>query len=180
MAWGTPLTAVANTALNASQWNASVRDNLLETAPAKASAAGQWFVSTAANSITQRSIAAAEVLTLQTTTTTGSYLNLTTDGPLIAVATSTQALVSITARMEHSAAAGQCYASYDITGATTLAANDNRALITELGAGNTARATITNLHTGLNAGTNTFHMQYKIITAGTGTFEYRKIHVMGM
>jgi len=39
MAWFTPLAGVSTATLTAAQWNASVRDNLLETAPAKATSA---------------------------------------------------------------------------------------------------------------------------------------------
>lgn len=51
MAWSAPATAVANTFLTAAFWNTQVRDNLLETAPAKAAAAGDSFYATAANAI---------------------------------------------------------------------------------------------------------------------------------
>jgi hypothetical protein len=183
MAWSTPLTAVANTALNASQWNASVRDNLNVTAVGQATTAGRWFIATGTTALAERAITSAEVLTLQTTTTTGSYLNLTTDGPIVStVQTGTQAIVMITARMEHSVANGQTWASYDVSGATTSASSDNRSLTSEGVAAGHLRATATNLHTGLTAGGggNTFHMQYKIATAGTGTFEYRKIIVMAL
>lgn len=51
MAWTAPATAVANTFLTAAFWNTQVRDNLLETAPAKAAVAGDTFYATAANAI---------------------------------------------------------------------------------------------------------------------------------
>jgi hypothetical protein len=51
MAWTAPGTAVGNTLLTAAFWNTHVRDNLLETAPAKATAAGQLFQATAPNAI---------------------------------------------------------------------------------------------------------------------------------
>ena len=61
MAWTTPLTAVSNTALTAAQWNASVRDNLLMTAPALATTTGRHFVSTGANTIAERAISSNSV-----------------------------------------------------------------------------------------------------------------------
>ena len=54
MAWSAPMTAVSGSVLTAAQFNTYVRDNLNETAPAKATAAGQIFVSTAANAIAAR------------------------------------------------------------------------------------------------------------------------------
>ena len=54
MAWSAPMTAVANTVFTAAQFNQHVRDNLNETAPAKATASGGYFVATGVNAIAQR------------------------------------------------------------------------------------------------------------------------------
>lgn len=51
MAWTAPGTAVGNTLLTAAFWNTHVRDNMLETAPAKATQAGQIFHATGPNVI---------------------------------------------------------------------------------------------------------------------------------
>lgn len=56
MAWTTPLTAVSGSILTAAQWNASVRDNLNETAPAKATTADRMFVTTGPNALQQNVI----------------------------------------------------------------------------------------------------------------------------
>lgn len=56
MAWSTPITAVSGTILTAAQWNTHVRDNLLETMPAKATTADRMFVTTGPNSIAQNVI----------------------------------------------------------------------------------------------------------------------------
>ena len=68
MVWSTPLTAVANTPLTAAQWNASVRDNFNETAPAKATVGGRIFASTGPNTIAEREVLADVVETAETTT----------------------------------------------------------------------------------------------------------------
>lgn len=51
MAWTAPRTFVTDEVVSASQLNAHVRDNMLETAPAKAAAAGDLFQASAANAI---------------------------------------------------------------------------------------------------------------------------------
>lgn len=51
MSWTAPRTWVTSEVISAAIMNTHVRDNLLETAPAKASAAGQMVFSTAANAI---------------------------------------------------------------------------------------------------------------------------------
>jgi len=86
MSWTAPLTAVATASLSAAQWNASVRDNLLETAPAKATAAGQVFVATAANAIAARTPSSNLITTIETTTSTTSGV-LPTAGPSVSVVT---------------------------------------------------------------------------------------------
>src|SRR6266568_2548959 len=105
MAWTTPLTAVANATLTAAQWNASVRDNLNMTAPALASAAGQIFASTAANTIAVRVPTGAYVSNLGTDAST-SYGDLTSAGPAVTVATGAKAIVAIACGLWNSASTG--------------------------------------------------------------------------
>src|SRR3546814_19340432 len=76
MAWTAPMTAVANTVFTAAQFNQHVRDNLNETAPAKATAAGGYFVATGVNAIAQR-IADGNTDTNTGTTTSTTYTDLT-------------------------------------------------------------------------------------------------------
>ena len=51
MAWTAPATVITGDLLTAALWNAQVRDDMLETAPAKATAAGDTFYATAANAL---------------------------------------------------------------------------------------------------------------------------------
>src|SRR4030095_870208 len=183
MAWSTPLTAVANAALNAAQWNASVRDNLNETAVAKATTpsagTGKWFVSESTNLIRERVIDEDTVATSQTLGTAGSYLSLATNGPILStVTTGIAALVHVSASCANSAITDN-FVCAEVTGATTMVAADARALRVRThvaGAGNLSRGTATNLLS-LTAGSNTFRMLYKV-TAITGTFVDRNLIVM--
>ena len=135
MAWTAPMTAVAGNTLTAAQWNTHVRDNLLETAPAKATAAGRIFVTTAANAIAERVVDSETVATSQTTTST-SYTDLATTGPAVTVTTGARALVFYGAEMENTTSTALSAASVAVSGATTDAASDARWIMCE-----SARAT---------------------------------------
>jgi len=119
----------------------------------------------------------ARVITLETTAST-SYVDLTTTGPSVTVTTPSTALVFIGAQMSNTAA-GQCYAALDISGATTVAAADDFAIISDE---QTTTAEVFNMGkafriTGLTPGSNTFKMKYHVQT-GTGSFSRREIIVI--
>jgi hypothetical protein len=175
MAWSTPLTAVANAALTAAQWNASVRDNLLETAVAKASAATGYYVATGVNTLGERFAAGDNVDTVETTVST-TYTNLATNGPVVTVTSGTAMLVLINAQQENNTANQPSRTSFEHTGATVSAATDSRAIITQNAAGNVISAARCALQ-GVTAGSNTVRMQYRV-GANTGTFAFRRIIVM--
>ena len=59
MAWTAPQTWTVGQVVTASDMNTDVRDNMLETAPAKAAAAGDMFYATAVNAITNLGIGTA-------------------------------------------------------------------------------------------------------------------------
>src|SRR4030095_4119647 len=184
MAWSTPLTAVANAALNAAQWNASVRDNLNETAVAKATTpsagTGKWFVSESTNLIRERVIDEDTVATSQTLGTASSYLSLATNGPILStVTTGIAALVHVSADVANSVISTDNFVCAEVTGATTMVAADARALRTHqyvAGATRLHRRSVTNLLS-LTAGSNTFRVLYKV-SAITGTFANRNLIVM--
>lgn len=184
MAWSTPLTAVVNAALNASQWNASVRDNLAETAAARATApaagVGRWFISTGTNALAERLIQENAVATAEATSST-TYTNLTTNGPILStVLTGLAALVMISARLSHATANEQSWASFEVTGATTSISNDDRAIVQENPTiGNLSRQTACTLMS-LTAGSNTFRMQYRSGAATAATFATRRLVVMAL
>ena len=111
------LTAVSGSVLTAAQWNTNVRDNLLQTAPALATAAGQVFVSTAANTLAARNLSSVYVGALETTTST-TFGNLSTFGPWTKFATGPSVLVGLSAQVWNSASAWSLM-SYVMTYGTT-------------------------------------------------------------
>lgn len=172
MTWSAPMTAVAGATFSAAQFNQYVRDNLNETGPAKVSAAGQLLVSTAANAIAARTPGGQVVVASQTTAST-TYANLTTTGPTFAATTGTQAWVWFGCAISNSAA-NSSRASVAVSGASSIAANDQWALI-NIGT-SALRMFSGHLFTGLTPGSNTFTMQYDV-SAGTGTFANRELMV---
>lgn len=91
MTWISPRTWVANTRLEDVTLNQHIRDNLLETGPAKASASGQLLVSAGLNQIAARSVASATTAASLTVTYTG--FNALYREPQVTVTTGTRALV---------------------------------------------------------------------------------------
>jgi hypothetical protein len=177
MAWSTPLTAVANSALTAAQWNASVRDNLLETAPAKATAAGQIFVATGANAIAARTITRATVGTSQTTAST-SYADLATAGPSVSVITGTRAVVFFSSQVAHDTANVAARVSIEITGASSFSADDSFEIVHDgMPANQGVGWSRFRYYDTLTGGSNTFALKYKT-TSGTATFSERDILVV--
>jgi hypothetical protein len=176
MAWTAPRTWVTAEVVNASNMNTHVRDNFNETAPAKATAASQIFVSDAANSLTVRSPLNAAIATTETTAST-TFTDLATTGPTVTTGTGVFALVIITARMSVATAGAVSYAAVDISGATSSGAADARAFQYESGAANDFIRASQAYIASLTAGTNTFKMQYHVNT-GTGTFRDRNLTIV--
>lgn len=179
MAWSAPMTAVINNVWTSAQWNTYVRDNMLETAAAKAATAGGYFVATGANAIAQRTSGGAVVATAQTTTS-ATYTDLATTGPSVTATTGTQALVFLQAAMSIDVNESWVGCSFAVSGATTISAGNSWAVSLDgVPANNTVRRGVSRLVTGLTAGSNTFTMKYKVATAGnTGTFQYRELIVI--
>jgi len=119
----------------------------------------------------------AVVSSTQTSTTT-SYADLATPGPSVTLTTGTKALVSISVFLYQSGA-GDVEASFEVSGATTVAATSSRAVAVGNAPNTRIRAGSTFLITGLTAGSNTFKMKY-FVSSGTGTFSNRSISVVDM
>jgi hypothetical protein len=178
MTWTTPLTAVANAALTAAQWNASVRDNFLLTAPALATTSGAYMAVSGANTIAQRIPQTQTVVTQESSATTTFGDNLTTIGPTVTVTSGATALVCVHSRISNSSATSTARTAYAISGATTLAADADRAsAFMSSTAGQIWNGSAVFLQTGLTNGSNTFKEQYKA-DAGTGTWSSRTISVL--
>lgn len=117
------------------------------------------------------------------TTTSTSYTSTLTGGSSVArtVTTGTSVLVIIGCNMSHSALGGTTLMSVAVSGATTLASSDNNALAFKgnpSAASQQLQASSAFVITGLTAGSNTFTTQFKIITAGTGTYQRRQLTVI--
>ncbi|MFC9088984.1 hypothetical protein, partial [Nocardiopsis dassonvillei] len=96
---------MAGAALTAAQWNASVRDNLLETAAAVATTSGGYIATAGPNQVVERRARTDTVLVLETTTST-TYTDLDTFGPSVTVETGTDALVITHASVRNTATSG--------------------------------------------------------------------------
>jgi hypothetical protein len=181
MAWTTPLTAVANAAFTAAQFNASVRDNLLMTSPALATTAGSIFAVTGTNTIAQRIPDTASVTGAAETTNSTSYTGTLsggggTAGPSLTLTTGPKALISFHCRQSTSGATTNVWTSVAVSGASSLVASDNYAISTDIISSQIFHG-LTYLEKNLTAGSNTFQMQYRV-TGGTGTFAARRIDVV--
>lgn len=176
MAWSAPATAVANATLPAATWNATVRDNLNATAVALASVASQYFVATGVNALAARLIQTATVATSQSTSTT-SYTNLATTGPQVTVTTGTIAVALFTAAVSNTVANSATDTSVAVSGATSIAASDAwRTVLDGVTANQINRVAGFHVFTGLNPGSNTFTVQYKV-GSNTGTWADRELLV---
>lgn len=111
-----------------------------------------------------------------------SYGALKTVGPSLTVKIpdSGKALVTITTSVLSTSYQVPCGTGFTVSGATTAAASDVQALIrSSNGVSYPERQSATYLVTGLNAGSNTFTLQYKIQVAGFScTFSDRNIVVI--
>jgi hypothetical protein len=179
MVWNAAITWTTGQTVTAAQLNAQIRDNFNETAPAKATTAGWHFVSAGTNSIAERAILASAVDTTETTTST-SYVDLTTPGPTVTMTTGPRALVFINCQLG-SSNTSQAVASYGVSGATTLAPADTLCVLSDNQATGASgnRMCVCDLRA-LTAGSNTFYMSYRMSAAGTGSFLRRRIQVMGL
>lgn len=180
MAWNAPMTAVSGSAFTSAQYNQFVRDNLLQTSPAKATASGGHFVSTGVNEIAERFSTQASDLNSGTTAAT-AYSDLdgpANPGPAVTVETGRSAWVVVHGQMFNSGA-GSARMAYDVSGATTIAAADNRGTGIAGSAGVVLTGSGVALHMdtlALTPGMNTFTAKYRV-SAGTGTFLSRRISV---
>lgn len=178
MAWSTPLTAVSNALLSAVQFNASIRDNLNATAPAVATVVGSHFTASGTNAVAQRTIVSSTVGVGENTSST-TYSDLATAGPSV-TANCQAAIVFIQAMCRNIPGDGfASYASFSVSGATTISASDNWTMsVNGVMYNNPERFGIAS-YVALNAGSNTFTMKYRCQPAYTpARFEQREIAVI--
>jgi hypothetical protein len=174
MAWTAPMTFVSNSVLTASQLNTYLRDNFMETMPARATAAGRYFVASGKNEISERALASDYVSTSETTNST-DYTDLATGGPDVTVETSTSAFVFLRCGMSNSAGLAT-WMSYLVSGATDSEPSNNRAFMLQFNSAQ--RGGVMIFHQLLNPGLNTFTAKYRVSGTSTGTIMERRIAVM--
>jgi len=175
VAWTSPLTAVANASLTAAQWNASVRDNLAETAPAKATTQGSHFIASGANGIAERMTASGVVGTSESTSST-SFVALTTAGPSATVTTFGRGIAMFGCEVTNNTAGSRSVMSFAVSGATTVAATAASSItFSAPTAAYIVQCSRVIMQT-LTAGSNVFTAQYAV-NSGSGTFGQRTMIV---
>ena len=177
MAWTAPRTWVTAEQVTASHMNTHVRDNFLETAPAKATAAGRIIVTTGNKSVEERQFSQATVTTSETTAAT-SFTDLATSGPAVTVTTGANALVIVTCEMSNGGAGNECFMDFGVSGAHARSAGTGTAVkITSNAADDRYAVSRPFLQQSITGGSNTFTAKYRV-SAGTGTFLNRRILVL--
>lgn len=180
MAWSAPMTAVANTAFTAAQFNQFIRDNLLETAPAKATTPGSYFSGTGLNEIAERFGATDSVLVSESLTS-DEWSDLPTPGPSVTVETGQAALVVVHGSVANTGGNGSARMSYEVTGETEYEGADNRGIGTWGNQNTRVIASGVTWHgpdsLPLNPGQNTFTAKYRV-SSGEGEFLARRIIVL--
>jgi hypothetical protein len=179
MAWTAPMTFVASTPLTAAQLNTYLRDNMLETEAAKATALGGVFVANGPNSIVERVMGSHNIETAEDTSST-TYTDLETVGPTLTLTTGTRALVFISCQMSVDLNAVTANMTVAVSGKTTIAASDTASLqIDGMGAADKiARIGTSNYIDDLVPGENTFTCKYKCLSGQTATFANRSLTVI--
>lgn len=169
------MTAVSGSVFTAAQFNTNVRDNLNETATAKATQVSSIFVGNGVNSLVER---LPEVDNIGTTETTGStsYTDLATVGPTVTTTTGTRAMIFIRCGMENTGT-GASFMTFEVSGATTQAASDTFAININGLAASRWRLGSMYMISSLTPGSNTFTAKYKV-GSGTGTFLSRQLSVL--
>jgi hypothetical protein len=136
-----------------------------------------YFVATGANAIVERIASFDEIDTSESTTST-SYTDLTTPGPAVTATTGARALYIVTARQGNDTSNAATWCAAAVTGASSIAASDSRALLTDgITGANEMRMSMAHLESNLNSGSNTFTMKYKV-TSGEGTWLRRHLIVL--
>lgn len=172
------MTALANTPFTAAQFNTHVRDNLLETAPAKATVQGSHFAVTGTNAIAQRTTTGQAVAAAESTVSTG-FTTLATPGPTVTLETGNRVLVSLYAALVNTTSSSQsAMMGFIVSGDTTLAASVNRAVVASGSGGNPQRVGASFL-VNVSPGTNTFSARYRSSSgSATASFADRQIIVV--
>lgn len=177
MAWNAPVTWIGGQVPTAALLNSQLRDNLLETMPAKAVEEGFYFAGTGPNSIAARQPAGARVAASQTTSST-TFTNLSTVGPSVTVTHGDFCIIFHSCGLSNNTADVESYMSWDISGDNVRTAQEST-VVKQNGvpANNTWRMGSVDILTTLTPGTSTFTGKYRV-SSGTATFSDRFIGVI--
>lgn len=178
MAWTTPMTFVPGNVLTAAQLNTHLRDNMLETAPGRASVLNSLFVSQSPFHIEERTIKSSRVAATQGLTSS-SYIDLATVGPSVTCETSTTAIVFLNATITPGTTDTSCGMSFGVTGDSNRPAADKDAILIDGTTGGNALRVGTNIFvTDLTPGINVFTAKYKSGGSANTNFNDRFIGVL--
>ena len=134
-------------------------------------------MSTAANTLAARVPTVAGIGTNQTTSSS-SYTDLATVGPVVTVTTGTQALVGIGFFGSDNTAGCAAQMSWAVSGASTIAAGAIGGLLTVTGVNLNSGINSVFMQTGLTAGSNVFTAKYNAAGGGTASFQNRQLFVI--
>jgi hypothetical protein len=154
------------------------------TAGAAFAASDANDVATAVNALSAIvSGAATASVATQEGTTSSSYTDLTTttDTVTVIVGASGKALVFLSAQLQNSGFICYAWMGFAISGASTVAANDARAIMYQNvynGGSPQAQYGAPYLLSGLTPGSTTFKLKYKAASGGTASFNNRAIAVI--
>jgi hypothetical protein len=171
------MTWVTGAAITAAQLNAHLRDNMLETATAKASTAGSYLGVTGANALAERIMSYDYVSTSETTTST-SATDLATTGPSVTVTASARALVFMTAAIFNNTVNATSAMAVDLSGATTVAASSSVALRAVASTANAGIHASIAIPYSVTSGSNVFTAKYFCSSGSTATYQYRRMIVL--
>jgi len=175
MAWVTPPTFTSGNVLTAAQMQILTGD-LAETAVAKATFTGEYFVAEGANTLGARRVMSDTLDSIATTTNT-SYVH--SGMPQVTVTTNSGALVFLFSYIRNDTASQASFYGFQVTGTTTSAASDNAALHAGKFVSDFAFTASTVIHkTGLTAGSGNVFTAGVRVTGGTGTWDHRRIAVL--
>jgi hypothetical protein len=174
MTWTAPPVFTSGNVLTAAQQNI-LADDLRETAAALAATAGTYPVATGANALAMRECDS-DVLDSIATTPNTSYVH--TSMPTVVLATGAQALCFLYSYVENNTNSQTSFYGVAVSGGTTQAANDNRAITAARFTSDFAVVCSSAiLITALNVTANSFVAGVRV-TGGTGTFDHRRIAVL--
>lgn len=177
MTWSAPMTAVAGATFSDVEYNRYIRDNLAETFPARADAAGQYFVShTHIRGDTRTS--GSSFVAGSDTTTSVTYVTLTNDST-VSLSSRSQILVWFGATMSNNTSNASTRLSVKIKGPTNFPAQDRWSICLDgIPTGNAQRMSSFHKFTLLKYGTYDITLQARVAAGTTGTFSNRRLAVM--